>query len=311
MLLFGGIDTDKFSGELHSTPIQPYPVYLLGTPSNSTSAVNTTAQAFFVSMTYFGFSGADLSDSTPDFAVLDSGSTLMYLPPDMIEPMTIAYSATNYQGYYYVDCNILDQFPTDYLEFQFAAMPCDNGTESPAPTIRVPITDFVIDNSGFPLLNDSGYDAGAQCMLGFASTVQSEGVTILGDVFLRNAYVVYDMKNGVIGLAQTASNSDTSSIVEIGANATTIPSLCGTNGASTCSINVQSFSATNGSGNWTGPANITTSGSAPTSAPTGGNGMNASQGPSAKSIGLVQQIPGSSELFGLLALIISGLVFNS
>ena len=52
----------------------------------------------------------------------------------------------------------------------------------------------------------------------------SQGTTsVLGDTFLRSAYVVYDLANNEISLAQTNFNSTSSHVVEIGSGAGSVP----------------------------------------------------------------------------------------
>jgi hypothetical protein len=50
---------------------------------------------------------------------------------------------------------------------------------------------------------------------------------LLGDFFLRSAYVVYDLTNNRIGIAQSNLNSTTSNIVEVPAGAASIPQSTG------------------------------------------------------------------------------------
>jgi hypothetical protein len=50
-------------------------------------------------------------------------------------------------------------------------------------------------------------------MFGIAPT--GAGTSVLGDTFLRSAYVVYDLDNNEISLAQSAFNATTSNVIEI------------------------------------------------------------------------------------------------
>lgn len=58
------------------------------------------------------------------------------------------------------------------------------------------------------------------CFLGI--DVESSGNWILGDSFLRSAYVVYNLDTLSIGLAQTTFNSTSSNVKEIGGNDSSI-----------------------------------------------------------------------------------------
>jgi hypothetical protein len=52
-------------------------------------------------------------------------------------------------------------------------------------------------------------------------------LNVLGEAFLRSAYVVYDMQNNQIGLAQAVQNATASHIVEVAAGAKSIPTVSG------------------------------------------------------------------------------------
>ena len=56
-------------------------------------------------------------------------------------------------------------------------------------------------------------------------TFISFGGSILGDFFLRSAYVVYDLENNLVGIAQTNMNSSSSNVLEVPEGVTTIPQL--------------------------------------------------------------------------------------
>jgi len=96
------------------------------------------------------------------------------------------------------------------------------------------------------------------CVLGILPA--SEEPYILGDTFLRSAYVVYDLKNNVIGLAQTNFNSTTSSIIDFKADQTAIPAASGV--ASSAGI---TETATGKAGGKTGTASVSATGTGKTS----------------------------------------------
>lgn len=124
-------------------------------------------------------------------ALLDSGTTLSYLP-------TAAYKAINqklgkysaYYGRYLWDCNQ----PTDkYITYNF------NGV-----SIKIDYASLV-----WPLYTNSGFTG--KCSAGIADGGDS---TILGDTFLRSAYLVYNLEKKTVKIAQSA-HSDKSNIVAI------------------------------------------------------------------------------------------------
>ena len=59
------------------------------------------------------------------------------------------------------------------------------------------------------------------CIFGIAPA--GSGTSVLGDTFLRSAYVVYDITNNEISIAQTKFNATASSVQEIGTGAEGVP----------------------------------------------------------------------------------------
>ncbi|KAL6708269.1 hypothetical protein ACN47E_003193 [Coniothyrium glycines] len=170
-ILFGGVDSDKFHGELQTLPIIPE---------------QGQYAEFIIALT----------------VLLDSGSSLMYLPDDVVRSLyrtfDAQYDAT--QGAAFVDCDMANQEGT--LDFVFSGV-----------NIQVPLNELVIVatvSRGRPV-----------CILGIGPAGNS--VSVLGDTFLRSAYVVYDLANNEISLAQTNFNATTENIQEITAGAEGVP----------------------------------------------------------------------------------------
>jgi hypothetical protein len=89
-------------------------------------------------------------------------------------------------------------------------------------------------------------DGQLACILGIEDEA-GRGI-ILGDTFLRNAYVVYDLVNNRIGLAQSNINSTTSNVVAFPSVGAPIPS------ATTPVNEVTSVASTNATANPKAPA---------------------------------------------------------
>merc|ERR1711916_130229 len=112
-------------------------------------------------------------------AILDSGTSLIAFPQEQVQAITSMIG-----GYVAQDCSNLDSLRT--------------------------IT-FVIGGIDYPLtprqyvLQENGY-----CQLG----IQPSSTVIIGDVFMRQYYSVFDMEQNRIGLAKAASADESS-----GANA--------------------------------------------------------------------------------------------
>ncbi|KAK6202272.1 aspartic peptidase domain-containing protein [Scheffersomyces amazonensis] len=113
--------------------------------------------------------------------VLDSGTTYTYLSSSTVKKIGQALGGTANSGVgYIIDC---DQ-PTDkYITYKF-----DQGA-----TIQVPYSELPI-----PLYLEDGSLAD-ECGLGILST---SSTPILGDNFLRSAYVAYDLDDNTISIAQ-------------------------------------------------------------------------------------------------------------
>lgn len=205
-LTFGGIDTDKFVGELLSTPMVPSP--------STHRPNNTVIDEFFVDLVHFGINGEqDTLLEIP--ALLDSGTSFTYLPLAVVEPLaeTLGGQWNDKHSLYEISCNHSHR-ADDYFGFGFGSgFQSDNESESRSPIIRVPFSNMIVAWN-------------RKCWLGLAP--HPFNYSILGDTFLRSAYAVFDLKNGEIGLAQAYTSSG-ESVVEIDANATTIPWLCGRN----------------------------------------------------------------------------------
>lgn len=134
-------------------------------------------------------------------AILDSGSSLLYAPNSVVKSIASNVGATyNSQfGAYF-----LDSLPSETTTFSFSGVSID----IPGSQIVVRSDDILSDPSSAP----------AQYMLGVLPNTQSQGINLFGDVFLRNAYVVYDLANNEISLAQANYNSGSSNVQEIPAD---------------------------------------------------------------------------------------------
>lgn len=191
-IVFGGVNTAKFSGELATLPIIPQ---------------GDVYAEFVIALTAIGMDGnaGSLASDQNIGALLDSGSSLMYLPQDVANKIYNELGAT-YQsdsGFAVVDCGLANQDKT--VDFTFSS-----------PTISVPMSELVIPN-------------GNECILGIGI---SSGTAILGDTFIRSAYIVYDLSNNEISIAQTDFTSTSDNVVEIG-KGDAVPSATTVQGAVT------------------------------------------------------------------------------
>lgn len=206
-ILFGGIDTDKYEGDLTSLKIYP--------DSRSSDGEITSFIVAFTSLSATSRTGTD--SFTPsgyaEAAILDSGTTLTLLPDDLAEIVfeELGASIDRTLGVV-VPCALANVQGT--LNFGFGG---DGG-----PVIKVPIAEMVL-----PLVDSRGntpkYTNGqSACSLGIEP---ANGRPVLfGDTFLRSAYVVYDLNNNRIGIAQTNFDSTKSNIIPFASLGAPIPS---------------------------------------------------------------------------------------
>ena len=148
--------------------------------------------------------------------ILDSGTTATYLPDSVINPILSGIGAVNNAeiGGPIVPCSLTSS-PANFT-FGFGG----NG----GPMISVSLAEFldpVYNEDNTPATFKSGDDI---CSFGIMSS--GTGPILFGDSFLRSAYVVYDLTNNQIGLAQTNFNATSSNVVEISGSA--IPSATAT-----------------------------------------------------------------------------------
>lgn len=220
-IIFGGLDSDKFQGNLVQVPVVP-DHYRNGTEVFVELKVN---------MTSFGITSATNTTNTTAFTqfsiVLDSGTSLTYLPDTLanaIFKMVGAYDDTATTGGVFVDCDILKKTPGQTFNFGF-----QNGAEIKVDMTEMifPLTGlFAIPASYVPSSSSLGFSSSNACALGLLGG-GATGPFLLGDTFLRSAYVVYDLTNNVIGLAQTNFNSSKTTIMEFDATATQLPTVSG------------------------------------------------------------------------------------
>ncbi|CAN6600938.1 aspartic proteinase yapsin-3 [Trichomonascus vanleenenianus] len=172
-ILFGGIDTAKYEGDLVTLPI-----------------VQSDALAVTASV-----------EGTSFTAVLDSGTSLSYIPKQVADGIAEKYGGVfdNTQGLYFVD-----NIPNGNVSFSFGS----------GGQVVVPGSELAVEATLFGVPNP---------IKKYAFTIvgndQSSGYNLLGDSFLRSAYVVYDLTNKQISIAQ-AKYTDESNVQPITSSGT-------------------------------------------------------------------------------------------
>ncbi|KAK0629272.1 aspartic peptidase domain-containing protein [Bombardia bombarda] len=191
-VIFGGVDTGKFIGELEKLPILD--------PSETPSG----ADRYWVYLTGVGITLPDGSASASDViqvpVFLDSGGTLSRLPTPIFQAIGDVFPGAAFdedEGAFVVDCSVASQ--PGSVDFAFNNK-----------VISVPYADFIWQvKEGF-------------CIVG---VLPDDDEPVFGDSFLRAAYVVYDQDNRNLHLAQ-AANCGTN-VITIGSGVNAVPSSTG------------------------------------------------------------------------------------
>ncbi|KAF4458207.1 aspartic-type signal peptidase [Fusarium albosuccineum] len=191
-VIYGGIDTSKFSGPLEKRPI---------VPADASPDGLTRYWVYLDGISLIQEDGSKdpvFSKTNGQIVLLDSGYTISALPGPIFEKIVAAFpTAKKGSGAYYdVDCSVADVKGT--VDFTFGKT-----------VIKVPYADFIWHNDG-------------KCVLG---VFQDDEFPVLGDTFLRAAYVVYDWDNKNVWLA---NNEDCGSkLVSVGSGPDAVPQLTG------------------------------------------------------------------------------------
>lgn len=197
-VLFGGVDHCKYSGILETVP-------MVATYPDVDFAVETAIRMTSFSLKdnlglphYYSLTNLE--------ALLDSGTSLMYLPDQLAQAIYTDLSATpdNTIGYYVTPCS---NSAKGSLGFGFSGA-----------NINVPYSEFL-----FPITNDDGSDytnsnGQALCAVGMFSLGElptNDNEIILGDTFLRSAYVVYNLDKKEISIGQANYNAKCSKVSAI------------------------------------------------------------------------------------------------
>ena len=213
-ILFGGVDTDKYHGELATLPIVPIQGMYAEMLVTLTGA----------SVVQKGKNTSVTTSELPTAVLLDSGSTLSYLPVDLSQNIYKAFGVTYVprQGVAFCSCSLAES--SDSIEFSFSGA-----------VITVPLSELVLQGG---LTADGSGSTG--CVFGIVETPQQQNTGsssfTLGDTFLRSAYVVYDIANNEISLANTNFNSTTSNVMEIGTGKDSVPNASGVASAVTVAV---------------------------------------------------------------------------
>lgn len=205
-VLFGAVDHAKYSGTLQTVPI-----------INIYSAYYKNPIRIDIVLDSIEIEGSSSNITVTSVAVpalLDSGTTYTYLPKSALLRFVSVLGASYVSsvGLYSVSCNYNTGNVNATFNFSGAK-------------ITVPFTDLIVEYS-------------SQCYLAVVQLDQSSEsnltpYAILGDNFLRNAYIVYNLDDYQVSLAQAAfTNEEDIEVVTL-----TVPLAVQAAGYSSTSIN--------------------------------------------------------------------------
>ncbi|KAK4224771.1 aspartic peptidase domain-containing protein [Podospora fimiseda] len=170
-VVFGGVDTRKYSGRLHK--FVNLPPQLEG---NKWGPWRYYIQVDSIGLTKPGEIPYKY-DGSSMVALLDTGSTWTYLPQGLVDELAKDTNASLWQdGSYQVPCEMKND--AGWVDFEFGNL-----------TIHVPYSEFITEFEG------------EYCALG---VLPRDGTPILGDSFLRSSYVIFDQTNQDLYLARSA-----------------------------------------------------------------------------------------------------------
>ncbi|OBA22588.1 acid protease [Metschnikowia bicuspidata var. bicuspidata NRRL YB-4993] len=178
-ILFGAVDHARYTGQLHTVPL-----------------VNINAQYFAKPIRFDIILDSITLESTSHnvsvflsqvLALLDSGASLTYLPGAILDGFASLLGAyMNSSEAYTINCEKASD--RIFTVFYFSGA-----------RIKVPLSDLI-------------FRLGSSCYLGIlelpSDQLSGASYAILGDNFLRSAYVVYDLEEYEISLAQAFHGSE-------------------------------------------------------------------------------------------------------
>ncbi|KAE9362945.1 aspartic proteinase precursor [Stipitochalara longipes BDJ] len=196
-ILFGGVDTARYHGSLTTLPLQN---------------VGGTVSQFPITLTGMTFNSVTIAKNMALAIALISGDSLTYLPNALAQAIFQEVGAhfDPVSGNAFIPCTQASVPGT--LNFTFSSV-----------TISVPMTELVLntlDNDG-GIPETIGGEGVQACVFGIAPALGTPFQ--LGDTFLRSAYVVFDIENNEVSLAQTNFDASGTDVVEIGTGTGSVP----------------------------------------------------------------------------------------
>ncbi|XP_062953883.1 gastricsin [Cynocephalus volans] len=164
-VIFGGVDNSLFTGQIYWAPVTQELYWQIA------------IEEFLIGDEASGWCSEGCQ------AIVDTGTSLLTVPQQYMSALLHATGAQEAEyGEFLVNCNNIQNLPT----FTFII----NGVQFPLPPSA-----YILSNNGY-------------CTVGveptYLSSQSSQPLWILGDIFLRSYYSVFDMGNNRVGFATVA-----------------------------------------------------------------------------------------------------------
>lgn len=215
-ILFGGVDTAKFTGELVT----------LGVPVN-TRPQNTNDGIYAYQDLYLTSLSGKINGTTAKFTpsnysstvILDSGNPGMGLPPSIFKQVLPYLPVVEQNGFYGILCKDADKIDASIIVEL-------TGTNGKSVTIEVPFANFVVPAYKGNYNSTTPYQYGGEDACVVAIYSDAKEYSNFGDPFLRSVYAFNDLDAHTVSLAQASYDTTGSSITAVGQGP--VPSFTGT-----------------------------------------------------------------------------------
>lgn len=196
-LLFGAVDTSKFSEKLALLSII------------KDSPTDASPREFQVTLDAVDF-GDSNALNVARLALLDSGTTLSYLPTTTYWTLFHSLGLYNTNDGAIASQSQLDKWKSDGAAITYTFQ----GKKVNVPLTQLFIADADTDgNQQYVTTNDGTQEAAYSWLVSDGGS--DSGQLILGDSFLRSAYVAYDLQNNLVALGQANYENTAENIVPI------------------------------------------------------------------------------------------------
>ncbi|GIC92954.1 pepsin-like aspartic protease [Aspergillus udagawae] len=208
-IIFGGVNTAKYLGQLQTIPLQPaggvytfFRVILTGLALRQ-RASNATKYP---------------DTEFPLLVTIDSGASVTYLPESLTTKIYSGLGVTHNAEYDVpvLPCSMKDKDIT--MTFDFSG-------------IRIDVNIHELVLSGIDMDGDT-----VMCLFGIYTS--TSGIPVLGDSFLRSTYVVFDLANREVSMANTNFNPGEDAILEIGTGKDAVPGATRVPSPATTAVNM-------------------------------------------------------------------------